>query len=53
LSQVGTRKADELKWELLGETERKADLVRWGIFFKEIKKYYYGEFDGQLTFNHI
>ncbi|SOE20776.1 Starch-binding associating with outer membrane [Spirosomataceae bacterium TFI 002] len=48
LSKDEFRKAvqDELKWELLGETERKYDLVRWGIFYETIKNTNYGRFSG-------
>jgi hypothetical protein len=48
LSQVEFRRAvqDELKWELLGETERKYDLVRWGIFYETVKNANYGRFSG-------
>jgi hypothetical protein len=48
LGQNEFRKAiqDELKWELLGESERKYDLVRWGILYETVKNANYGRFNG-------
>lgn len=48
LSQDEFRKAlqDECKWELLGESERRYDLLRWGILLETVKNANYGRFDG-------
>ena len=39
LSQAGFRQAlrDERKWELAGETQRRFDLIRWGILLEVVK----------------
>ena len=44
LTQTQLRKAiqDEYKWELAGETERRYDLIRWGILVETIKNTDFG-----------
>ncbi|GHB84904.1 membrane protein [Persicitalea jodogahamensis] len=44
LSQTQLRKAlqDEYKWELAGESERRYDLIRWGILVETIKNTDFG-----------
>ncbi|AWW00141.1 RagB/SusD family nutrient uptake outer membrane protein [Arcticibacterium luteifluviistationis] len=46
--QSGIRTAiqDELKWELAGESERRYDLVRWGILVETVRNSSYGIFKG-------
>ncbi len=47
-NQAELRKAiqDEYKWELAGESERRYDLIRWGILVETVKKANYGIFKG-------
>lgn len=47
-SQTEIRKAiqDEYKWELAGESERRYDLIRWGILVETVKAANYGIFKG-------
>ena len=50
-SQTELRKAiqDEYKWELAGESERRYDLIRWGILVETIKGANYGIFKGNVN----
>ncbi|UBM59140.1 RagB/SusD family nutrient uptake outer membrane protein [Marinilongibacter aquaticus] len=47
-SQTELRKAiqDECKWELAGESERRYDLIRWGILVETVQNANYGIFKG-------
>jgi starch-binding outer membrane protein, SusD/RagB family len=51
LSQAQLRKAiqDEYKWELVGESERRYDLIRWGILVETVKNADYGIFKGNVN----
>ncbi|WP_025765103.1 RagB/SusD family nutrient uptake outer membrane protein [Dyadobacter tibetensis] len=51
LSQTAMRKAiqDENRWELAGESERRYDLVRWGILVETVKNANYGIFKGNVN----
>ncbi|PWJ57602.1 putative outer membrane starch-binding protein [Dyadobacter jejuensis] len=46
--QSALRKAiqDEYKWELAGESERRYDLIRWGILVETVQNANYGIFKG-------
>ncbi|MCR9063488.1 MAG: RagB/SusD family nutrient uptake outer membrane protein [Cytophagales bacterium] len=48
LSQTELRQAirDEYKWELAGESERRYDLIRWGILVETVQNADYGIFKG-------
>ncbi|WP_373515969.1 RagB/SusD family nutrient uptake outer membrane protein, partial [Persicitalea sp.] len=48
LTQTTLRKAiqDEYKWELAGESERRYDLIRWGILVETIKNTDFGIHEG-------
>lgn len=51
LSQANLRKAiqDEYKWELAGESERRYDLIRWGILVETVQNADYGIFRGNIN----